>query len=739
MGYDDLYKEFLKCIKEHRTYSVHCNQQEELSAFFDASKTLLIPDEQYTPMLWIIDQTGLKTYHHIREIARFATIDAFLHNLSINNNNSLVSGNPDIDLIETNRVNQDRYNTTTHILPQEVGVMFFTIHKGQIKKVRDYNWNKGQFWIYTHRSILNLSSLQIYSKIDHKNYINSCFIHTILTSNLFNKSTIDTLKFLIKTRNFPKKKINEISRLLKTNLNVYYLSHKQKKLFKSKPDKDETYDQTIEMYLYLEHYFIKRNFTIGKVIIDSFDLIKCLFHLKIFKPIDPMNNEILKSLEYKKHMIEYDDLDYDQELCCRKFLTNKNKSKEYEHIIYSDFETDTSEEYHIPYLICSCYRNEGSIKYVKFEGEDCAEKYLNWLPNKSLIFFHNLKYDGSFFLNTKVNKEQCKIMERNGHIMQIHFIYTGKDLVFRDSYCIISKPLRDFHQMFKIKAEKEVSPYRIYNRTNRCKRNVNVNEIFKCLQLENPNDYINKQITFTNNCLQLHLITKDQHAIIMNAIQTNKCSTNAIQTIDECYTKTMQTPCKHIANDECTMNAMQSMNAIQIDIMSYAIHYCATDCKVLMLGLEQFDHDLQTIFNDNECNYNSITDFISISSLAYNLTAQYGCFEDCYELTGKPQNFIMRCMLGGRCMLAKNTKQHVVNKIQDFDAVSLYPSAMRTMIGIPYGIPKIIPDKPFDHNQYDYYFIEIEILEIDDCYSFPLLQHQDKSKKKVYSNTPGKY
>lgn len=42
-------------------------------------------------------------------------------------------------------------------------------------------------------------------------------------------------------------------------------------------------------------------------------------------------------------------------------------------------------------------------------------------------------------------------------------------------------------------------------------------------------------------------------------------------------------------------------------------------------------------------------------------------------------------------MTAENKKQYIEGKIQDFDAVSLYPSAMNIMDGVPLGIPKIIP------------------------------------------------
>jgi hypothetical protein len=58
-----------------------------------------------------------------------------------------------------------------------------------------------------------------------------------------------------------------------------------------------------------------------------------------------------------------------------------------------------------------------------------------------------------------------------------------------------------------------------------------------------------------------------------------------------------------------------------------------------------------------------------------------------FELSNTPREFISRCILGGRCMMADNEKQMTEDKVVDFDAVSLYPSAMNRLYvleGIPY-------------------------------------------------------
>ena len=58
----------------------------------------------------------------------------------------------------------------------------------------------------------------------------------------------------------------------------------------------------------------------------------------------------------------------------------------------------------------------------------------------------------------------------------------------------------------------------------------------------------------------------------------------------------------------------------------------------------------------------------------------------------------------------KISKYNVV--INDFDAVSLYPSAMNRIDGFLKGLPKIITNSDYDTIKgYDGYFLEIEIIK----------------------------
>jgi hypothetical protein len=74
-------------------------------------------------------------------------------------------------------------------------------------------------------------------------------------------------------------------------------------------------------------------------------------------------------------------------------------------------------------------------------------------------------------------------------------------------------------------------------------------------------------------------------------------------------------------------------------------------------------------------------------------------------------------------MIAHNKPCHIRRRIIDFDAVSLYPSAMKRLYTVE-GLPELIPN---DQLNYDYlsrktnaFMIEIEITAVDKHYAFPL-------------------
>ena len=99
------------------------------------------------------------------------------------------------------------------------------------------------------------------------------------------------------------------------------------------------------------------------------------------------------------------------------------------------------------------------------------------------------------------------------------------------------------------------------------------------------------------------------------------------------------------------------------------------DCKVSMDGYEVLR---QWMSEHTELDAYS---FITIQSMASSFMLKPGCYDNVYQIFGVIQQVITKCVVGGRVMANSNKQYHVKKKIADFDACSLYPSAMYVIGG----------------------------------------------------------
>ena len=87
---------------------------------------------------------------------------------------------------------------------------------------------------------------------------------------------------------------------------------------------------------------------------------------------------------------------------------------------------------------------------------------------------------------------------------------------------------------------------------------------------------------------------------------------------------------------------------------------------------------------------------VTIQSLAASFMLKSGCYQHVHQLSGVIQQFITKCVVGGRVMTNANLQYRVKKKNADFDACSLYPSAMYFMSGLLQGMPKVLTDTSYD-------------------------------------------
>ena len=646
-------------------------------------------------------------------------------------------------MVKVRENNKDRYygggptfdESGTQMYPKTMGIHFFQqtgsdagslrkVPKGGIPNTRDYTFHDGAFWPYVSKIPIDLSAYQIFSDIQAKYYKDNCFVYALIQSGVFDKKDYDFIREVVKTKRFPTKDLAKFAEQLHCNFKISRIADgKQKKnriyIIDTEKSLKRTYPKSVQLVLWKEHYFLKKDLPITKFYIEHYEeinenkfciglaledkqrivqlyktkppklsdslsspfvLIDTMFECDRFRPIDLSEREIIKAKEYRVKLEDYTDLDYNPALCTRPIQDTKKEALNFQQIWYADFESITCTNPHKAYLCC--YISDAGYKR-SFRGFDCAEKFLESIPDKTLIYFHNLKYDASFFMNVLPNQYKVKIIERTGTILQLQFvcILTKRHFTFRNSYSIIPAPLRAFGAMFHLEIEKDVCPYSAYTIETVESGLAPLDMCLKAL----PDDQIEQ---FLENC-----------------------------------------------------NKLKCFEGESVKIMNYANYYCLKDCEVLRAGMRSFDKDLKQLFEDNGRDWIGLQSYISVSSIGYSFALKFGCLDGCYELAGKPQNFISRCVSGGRTMTANNEKLIIDEKLQDFDAVSLYPSAMYTMRGIPKGIPKVITD--FGKlESYSDYFIEINIDKLQakgvDHYKFPLVFGKENQSKvfrdKCYTN-----
>ncbi len=584
------------------------------------------------------------------------------------------------------------------------------LYEEEVEVDEDYRDNpEGGFFPYINLSDLDLSQYQIFKTVDKKNYKDNCLVYACIQSGVFTDEEINYLRFMVKTRLIPNNLIYDIAKQFKCHFVVRRINEgkdvvnqQEIKIDTRKRPWAKEFDRIVDLLLYKNHYMIYKPLNGVK----PMAIFRKLFKEGKFREIKSCEMNILATNEYNSHLADYTDLEYDPELCCKLIDSSETKKeREWSRIYYSDFETNTTVSPHMPYLNITVYRTKELIHKMIFDGENIADRLLKSLENNSLIYFHNLKYDACFFINTP--GWDVQITERSGTILQIVMTKykPNKRLTFRNSYSIIPAALASFGKMFQLPVHKEVMAYKIYTERNINRKTVSALEFQLQYYLENQDK---KPLT---------QIKQDWKQLIDNA------------------------------------KACGAYVGGAIDIMKYAIYYCKLDCIVLMKGVEKFNRDLVEVFKQTKTKMLDVHNFISISSIGYYYAYKFGCFDGCYQLSGKPQNFIQRCVSGGRTMTANNEKQYIEERIQDFDAVSLYPSAMSIMSGVPKGVPEVIrleasgtnragPSDMFTKEllDFDQFFIEINIKKIkckaDKPYKFGQIFSRNDQGSKIFNNNP---
>ena len=629
---------------------------------------------------------------------------------------------------------------------------------------------KGAFFKYYNKSNLDLTKYQITDGKNNKRDDNinndNCLIYALKNLGVSNDKLSIIKNYVVSSGRdcISTNKLNEISN--KLNIRIELIYYRKSQTENNKTDKI-IYGKTGPIYklgLIEEHYFIyddKTEYTSYFInnymnikhlenaryiyckksngyyekdknkCINSFKLIELLLENKsvFLEEITTDNINLFDEPNLKANLKlnNYDDLNYGFEYSIKE-TNNKHLSKmeledqkkifndyeenddPYEDIrgepkpalnVFFDFETylnpvkrnDKILKIHQPYLLCFKIEFENEIK--SFEGDNCGLDFFNYLlkfnvPNNGInyksngikatykIIAHNAKYDMRFLIKYLYN---CKELTNGTNFITFSGNFGSKDnqikIVIKDSLKLISSPLRDFPKMFFENTEviKEVMNYDYYNRETIAKRYNPLKEIIKGIKEK-------EQEQFKNNCIRWGCFEDNE----------NK----------------------------------------SVDIVKYSLNYCRLDVEILEKGYNIFR---EWCLRDLKIDINNV---LTLPAMGFNYLRSKGCYNGCYSLSGLPREFINNCCRGGRTMSADNLKYKIEDKIiNDFDAVSLYPSAMARIEGFIKGVPKVLNKNDLNYEKissYNFYIVEIEILKVGIFRKFPLMSKIKADGTREYTN-----
>ena len=337
---------------------------------------------------------------------------------------------------------------------------------------------------------------------------------------------------------------------------------------------------------------------------------------------------------------------------------------------------------HDPYMCCAviCFPNEKKCWRLcatgSYAGKDiltgiCKLVKQKGVDKKIRMIAHNCGFDYRFmqkylFADTQKTKGSG-LMNAKGKFGYDNEYYTFE---FKDSYKLITMPLRDFGKCFNLIQEKEVFPYTLYNNAQ------NIKDEY-C-----PIEYAKNELG------------PDKYKLFVDNIKK--------------------------------LNLNVEIDGIEkFDVIAYAKYYCMIDCDVLMKGYNTF----RKWCLEDEVIKIDVNSVWTIASLANKVLMKHGSFENVYQVGGRVRHFLQKCVVGGRCCTRDNKKWIVEEKIADLDAVSLYPSAFYRMDGFLKGKPKVLKPHECNHNflkQQDGFFIKVKITDVKKKYHIPCMSFVDQ-------------
>lgn len=371
---------------------------------------------------------------------------------------------------------------------------------------------------------------------------------------------------------------------------------------------------------------------------------------------------------------------------------------------YCDVEAMFDNRTHIPYSIGKLGKDEGRVFLFhnnpeNWDNPDFIKEFLNSFNTETLniLHFHNAKYDYSVLQKIGLGEiiNQC---DKEGTFYSVEFFYNNRYFIIYDTFKKVNRSLRDMANMFGLKEHKIEHTLHELHIIDAMKKDK--------LKYENIEykDILESHIKYLANkdgVKKVNILPEDNYIIIDNRIVVSK---KYLEVVESKYFENGYFKHKEYYDD-----------------------YLEIDCVVLKNAMLKFDELMREIMGEHYSPYT-----MTISSIADLYACSNGAYAMSTQITGRFLNFCKKASRGGRVCTANN---EIINtfitegniKIEDFDATSLYPSAIvmlkKIFGGIPVGLAERIVDKVFKTDQYGAY--EVLIKSISKNRKIPVFSEKD--------------
>jgi len=558
----------------------------------------------------------------------------------------------------------------------------------RLPETHTYEIQDGAFFPYYHNTHYDFSRYGIYRNGDEADYEDNCLIYAFRMAEVEEKK-LNELKLKIKNRNVPLKEFPAIAKILQAKLVVSYIDDKNK----SRHTYGKEFETTYNLGLVEKHFFLIEPTEYTSYCINHYDEVKNKSNSNLIYNArgQPDASRCVNSYDLVKTLVA-------------------NKDKLLTEISIDDGLIATTQFYD---------KARFELKNLEYDLSGCV-KPVEYKEAEDKIGFSNVFFDFETYVKDGV------------HIPYLCRTYDGVNSnVYYGSDCGLQM-LKDIRKHTRLIAHNATYDLRFLiqylrgiEEISRGTRMISCSASFGkyLIQVKDSFHLISSALSKFPDMFQLPNIVKEVMPYDLYNEDTVKQRWLPIETALKLVAA--EDHAQFLKNiDEWNLKRDD-----KYDILRYSSKYCEIDCKLLYQGYTTFRKWILELLSLD------IDNILTTASLADRYFIKQGCYEGVNALGGVPQMFIQGTVVGGRTMVSENKKIAVSGRINDFDAVSLYPSAMYRMDGFLKGVPKVIENNSYDWlKQQDGYFVDILIRGVGKKRKFPLMSSKNEEGVRVFTN-----